>query len=285
MTKRKRIGANRKRVKERNRYTRKKGAVKAVSVMLVVVALVSLCGVLIYAAIHSAGRISAMMERSNLLKVNNLCIKGNTTVSTDEIMNCLKPLIPEKVYRIDKKKLLKAGRGFAPVEKLRIGWNWAGKVTVTVLERKPVALVNFGRISCVDRHGVVYPLQKAMTEPLPLVSGLKDSVGAGGLKMIAGKDMHCLLSILKGAGEVGRNFERRISQIDMNRHDGVRIKFEDSPTVFLIDGEERLRHVDRMRELFREEDPPPFINMCFRNLAFVAHDQAVRETKIDAVTD
>ena len=193
----KRVGANnRKRAVTRRAEIRKglrKSIVRIGSALFICTAV----GGLLYAGTIGFSEFRNRIEKSDLLNVKEISVKGSLRTEEQKIIaRCgLRPGM--KLYSI-KKDVVKSAVSADPwVKSVKLKRKLNGRVIIAIAEREPVALVNFGTIMQVDDEGVLLPLPNGSVSLLPLVSGLRDTVDEAGRRVIDKKEQKGSMNFLR----------------------------------------------------------------------------------------
>lgn len=285
----KRVGANTRKKKVSQRKKRKH-TIRKVMVKAFLVALIAGLGyAVIYFGHDRVIRLKTKIENSAFLSVKKIMVSGAVNIPEEKVLalSGLKPGM--KIFRISNKKVDTLLSSNPWVESVKLVRNFQGLISLEVIERKPVALVNLGEISQVDMHGVVLPLVSGVHASFPLVSGLKDTTDFLGRRVIKAEHLKRLKTFFRQVKEVDNHMMSKISQVDFSDPDKVRITFQSSPTLFELDAESvalRLDHLKRLQEVVLEmAQQPARINLCYQNLAFVTQPVSVKAEVIQAVSD
>ncbi len=285
----KRVGANSLK-KKATRRCKRKHTIRKMMVKILLLALVAGLGyVMIYFGHGKIIKVKKNFEESALLSVKEIMVSGAKNIPKDNVLSLsgIKPGM--KIYRINRKEVDTLLSSNPWVESVKLVKNLSGFISLEIIERKPIALVNLGNIYQIDMHGMVLPLTNGVHLPLPLVSGIKDTVDYLGRQVIKTDHLKRLKKFFRQVTDVEDNMISRISQVDLSDKEKVRITFQSSPTLFELDTRSlavRLSHLKRLQEVIVDmAQLPARINLCYQNLAFVTQPVSVKTEVKQAVTD
>lgn len=170
----------------------------------------------------------------------------------------------------DKAGILRAASAIREIEKVGVKTVRAAsgdKATqITVVERKPVAIVHNGGVFLVDRKGVCFSPVPGRFYDLPLLA-------YGGRALGDTVDMELFNTIKKTARGLGGAFFRELSEINLSCASEVNLVFRSSDTEYKVgarDVESRLVHVKTLKERLTNESSKMLrVDLRYRNLAFV----------------
>jgi cell division protein FtsQ len=263
----KRIGANKlkKRGESRSALALKAKGRKVISFVKIAVIAVLVCG----GAVFGAMRLRAWLESSPRLVVRTIEIRGNVRTNKEEITRLSRLREGMRMLGVKPSQAEQAVLANSWIRRARVSRSFPDKVIIAVEERTPIALVNVGRICYLDDEGVELPLFTATYSDLPLISGVRDSVG----KRISQASLKRIMSLLSGASGVDASLMKRVSQIDFSNEYMARIKLENSPLLIEIDDRNCAVQWKRFQELWEvfknnPEGMPQSINLSYKNLAF-----------------
>lgn len=227
-------------------------------------------------AIHFAGFKTATARQ--------VVIEGAVQVNPEELLKRSGISFPVTSDQL-KKAYLAAIQNASPwIDKIKIAGIRDGKIVLCISERKPVALLQSSgmksggaqgsAVFLVDASGVCLPLGKGIEYPLPLVSGLQDSIGNDGIRRITADGVARMGRFLRDAATADdASFLKRITQLNFGRAPVLRVMLEGSTTVVVINENEIAGCIEKYTgiwETVRNDSlEPTRIDLAYRNLAFV----------------
>jgi hypothetical protein len=266
----KRVGANsRKHSQEKRKAVGSalgKALKKGMSASRIMVIVILVCGGGIFAAV----KVLSWMKRSPVFTVAAVRVEGTMRVNNADAIRLsgIKPGMHMMELRLRVSEKAIAQNPW--VRRAHVIRRFPATVVIKIEERMPIVLVNTGRVRYMDGDGVLLPLFAGTYSGLPVVSGFAaDSTG----RLVSG-DLRRIRRFLGDCGTGGKDFVKRISQIDFSRAGMVRMKLDDVPTVVEIGEEHAQTSAHRLRMLMEAEQnnqdgPPRRINLYYENLAYV----------------
>jgi hypothetical protein len=211
-------------------------------------------------------------------------IQGAVQVNPDELLKRSGITFPITLEQLKKAQLIALQNASPWIDKIKITGIRDGKITLCISERKPVALLQSGSIPSssqqagaiylVDACGVCLPLGHNVEYPLPLISGLKDSVGNDGIRRITAAGVSRMDRFFRDAAAADNaSFAKRITQLNFGRAPVLRAMVEGSATVVVINENDIAGCIEKYTgiwETVRNDSLEPLrIDLAYRNLAFV----------------
>lgn len=285
----KRLGANSKRKsadrKIKVRSTVRKLFVK-IGVFAIIIAVAALIGL---GGFRGIREIITRVQKSKTFNVTAITVQGNNHVDSKTIMEKSGLLKIEKIYSI-KESNIKASLSSNPwIENVNVVKRFGGKVIVSITERKPVAMVSFGKVSYIDKNGYIFPLAKKAISEMPLFCGLKDTVVQKGIRKIRAADMSRVNVFLKAAYETDKGLLHSITQVDFSDKEQIHLSFQAYPTIVYVslnNIESRFRYLQRIEEMIvSDSSAPKRINLCYQNLAFITDEEREQDKSVQTVAD
>jgi hypothetical protein len=169
----------------------------------------------------------------------------------------------------DRAGILRAASAIREIEKIGVKRVHAAsndRVTrITVVERKPVAIIHSGSVFLVDRKGICFSPVPGRFYDLPLLA-------YGGKAPGDTVDLELFNTIKKTARGLGGAFFQELAEIDLSGASEVNLVFRSSDTEYKVaarDVESRLVHVKALKERFADDGGKPLrFDLRYRNLAF-----------------
>jgi cell division protein FtsQ len=191
----------------------------------------------------------AYLVFSPALAVRSLDIQGNSLVPEDQITAALAPLVGTSLTRIGDDDVRALLDGFAPVEDVSVAAAPPSTLSVTVIERTPVAILeNQGKFVLIDSEGrQLTTVADRKSVALPLIDGGTNAVNSTVFSSIAD-----VLAALPA------DIRERLVHASAESIDSVELKLTDGKTIFWGSAEEnaaKARVVEALLTL-REQDPP-----------------------------
>jgi hypothetical protein len=275
-----RIGSNG-RKKRALRAKRRRFAVARTVVAVMVALLVSGGGMMLYEkfgarASYFAARVDAWRHPT----INRVVVEGTLLVGPDELLRrggTVLPITLKGLKRVFREKTGSVNPWIEMVRRVRVR---GGTATITVIERQPVALLQRGTICLVDRHGVCIPLERGVAHDVPLVSGLSDSTGLDGIRLLTQRDRVRLVCFLHETSLFDTAFARAMAQLHFKGDGTVGITVTGTPTVVTIREDAVREGLGRLARIWpivgNDPQQPRSIDLSYRNIAFVTTRGAAR---------
>jgi cell division septal protein FtsQ len=284
----KRVGANRRRSavsrKKKIGSGIKKGVRKSFVGSLVLAGIV----VMFIGGKVGYSQLKKTIDNSRMLSVKSIIVEGAMLSVKDSVIARCGLASGMKLYEIAEKKINQAACSDVWIDNIKIKKSFNGFVYLKIHERKPIAIVNVGNIMLVDKNGVLLPFKSQMTFDMPIISGLKDSLGENKIRILKRNDLAKLQSFLAQMQRIDE-FNTTVSQVDFSRGDRVRIACKSSKIVVetVLDHAgstfEKLRYLEN--SLAGDNGKPAHINMMYDDIAFVIQDETVKDVVLKAVND
>ena len=220
--------------------------------------------------IVAAVKLVPWINHSPLFTVKEIHVEGCVRVDGTEAVRQSGIAPGMRMMKLSPAAAQKAIERIAWVRRARVVRQFPGTVVIRLEERKPIALVNCGRVRYVDEDGVLLPLFAATYSNLPVVSGfLPDPSGH-----LPAAALARVKRFLLDCESADASVAKRISQVDFSAPRAVRIKLEDSPSMIEINDEQTPTLLRRLQQIAQSEQNgpkglPKRINLCYENLAYV----------------
>jgi cell division protein FtsQ len=286
----KRLGVN-SRKKNAARKVKVRSAAKKITFRSFVVGLIIGIGVLVFIG-SSMGikKIVKSVKESDVFDVNVITVQGNNYVTTKNILDKCGVSDSSKTYSVKESSVRSELLTNPWIENVKVAKKNGGKMVISIVERKPIAMVNLKSIYYIDKYGVLFPLAQKVISEMPVVCGLKDTIDSRGVHRISNADMVCVKQFLHKAAAVRDDFLQSITQIDFTDKEKIRLSFQAYSTVVELDQTNLdigLRRLVRLRGLLQNNpEMPEKINLCYHNLAFVTNAEELKiKEPVQAFTD
>ncbi|MBN1602255.1 MAG: FtsQ-type POTRA domain-containing protein [Chitinispirillaceae bacterium] len=284
----KRVGANRR----RNSVSRKKkigSDIKKGSRSFFIMILVIIAGgALVYGGKKGYVHLKKYIDNTDAFSVNSIVIEGAMLSAKDSIQAWCGLNTGMKLYEVAEKKINEAVKRDVWIDNIELKKRINGLVYLKINERKPIAVVNIGEILLVDKNGVLLPFKSHMALDMPVVTGLKDSVGEHKKKILRKAHLARLLTFISQTSKL-EDFNSVVSQVDFSRKDRIRLACRSSRIVMETVLEhtrsafEKLRYLEN--SLSGEDGKPAHVNMMYEDIAFVIQEEPVKDVVLRSVND
>ena len=203
---------------------------------------------IISAVLIVAGLI-AYLVFSPALAVRTLEVQGNRLVPEDQIAAALEPLVGTSLTQIGDDDVRALLDGFAPIEDIAVAAAPPSTLSVTVMERTPVAILESGgKYILIDSEGrQLTTVADRKSVALPLIDGGTNAVNSAVFSSIAD-----VLAALPTA------IRERLVHASAKSIDSVELKLTDGKTIFWGSAEENAAKARVIATLLTlpEQDPP-----------------------------
>lgn len=191
----------------------------------------------------------AYLVFSPALAVRTLDVQGNSLVTEDEVTAALAPLLGTSLTRIGDDDVRALLEGFAPIEDVSVAAAPPSTLSVTVIERTPVAILeNKGKFVLIDAEGrQLTTVTDRESVALPLIDGGANAVNSAVFSSIAD-----VLAALPA------DIREKLVHASAKSIDSVQLKLTDGKTIFWGSAEEnaaKARVVEALLTL-RDQDSP-----------------------------
>jgi cell division septal protein FtsQ len=266
----KRVGANRRRKHSEKRHAAGKALGRMTARFLSAGKFAAIALLVCGGGIAAAIKLVPWINSSPLFTVKTILVEGCMRVDKAEVLRQSGLARGMRMMQLKPAAVQKALEQNAWVRRARVSRQFPNVVAVRLEERRPIALINCGRVWYLDQDGVLLPLFAATYSNLPVVSGfLPDTAGRLGAVALAR-----VKRFLSDCETASAAVAKRISQVDFSTPFVVRIKLEDSPAVVEMNDAQTPALLPRLQQIAQSEqnDPkglPKRINLCYENLAYV----------------
>jgi cell division septal protein FtsQ len=272
----KRIGANRRKRIAQRRGKRRRGFARFLLTGVLYAVLLS-AGTALF--VHYKGRlpdIISMAERLRRTKVTGVEIQGAVHMAPEEILRRSGIRFPIMKDQLKREYLDALSRVSPWIDKVRLMATRNGIATIGVIERQPVAMLQIRKtatVALVDAEGVFLPLDPHKARDLPLISGLTDSAGEGGIHRLTEGDCGRMDRFFHEAAQLDSSFIRRITQVHFAPGRIAHVLLSGSPTVITVGEDNAALQLQRFMQVWEavsgDSLPPARVDLSYRNLAFV----------------
>lgn len=269
-----RVGANRRQKKLEQRKSRvskvRKNAPRTVRAVLAVVVLATLATALVWGARIGMARLAV----SGLMALKDVTVRGNERVATADILALVNLKKGSSLMSMSTEKIATVVQNNPWVEKVRVRRWLGGKVSISVTERTPEALVSCGKVYLMDNEGVLLDLQRASSLDMMLVSGLRDTVDSHGRHRLVPSEFERYRSLCAAARRSSSAWADYLGQIHFGNDETVQITIKGYPLSVIMstrDAGKRMNQLWHLVETYAHGGEPGAqrINLCYQNLAYV----------------
>lgn len=191
----------------------------------------------------------AYLVFSPALAVRTLDVQGNQLVPEDQVTAALAPLLGTSLTRIGNDDVRVLLDGFAPIKDVSIAAAPPSTLSVTVIERTPVAVLESdGKFILIDAEGrELTTVADRKAAALPLIDGGTNAVNSEVFSSIAD-----VLAALPA------DIRKRLVHASAGSIDSVELKLTDGKTIFWGSAEENAEKSRVIAALLTipEQDPP-----------------------------
>jgi cell division septal protein FtsQ len=218
-------------------------------------------------------RIKGLITSMGSMPIKSIIVQGTEQVNGDKVLTAAGIMAGVCIDHAQLDSLKNAFLKNPWVDKVEVS-RWAGKVMVSVVERKPIVLVSVGRVYQMDRGGVLLPLPAGEYLNAPIVCGLADTVDANGVRHIRRYQLEAFLAFWDALASQDPPWRRNLAQADFSRPGSVRITLEAHSAIIELGRdsyETKINQVSQLLETMRAERAPQprTIDLRYENLAFV----------------
>lgn len=275
----KRLGANgRKRNADRKVKVKSAARKFGMSIIIVLLGVTALTALFIY-SYKGIITIALNIKNSQVFTVKAIEITGNKHIDKQTILEECGISDSTRSFAVKECDVRKVLMKNPWIDNVKVGKNLDGKVTIKIKERKPVALVNLGAIYYIDRDGYIFPLAKNVISEMPIICGLKDTIGGSGIRKVRVDDMKRVKAFIKAALSVNNEFFQSITQIDLSEKHKIKLSFQAYTTIVELSDdnlETRLGQLLKLEKLIQNGSRhPEKIDLSYQNIAFVTIPDSV----------
>lgn len=270
----KRIGANRRRhmksrgsqgSRSRAGFARWSGLVIAVAGIITIAVTGVLAGV---------SRFDGWVSGSSFMKLKNIVIHGTEQVNDSILLKSAGISAGMALTKINPQILKDAFLKNPWIEKVEVRKWFPGKLVVSIVERRPIVLVNLGSVYQMDRAGVLLPLPAGDFLDAPVVCGLTDTVDRNRVRRITAQSLARFTAFWDALERANPAWRRQVAQIDLTKPAAIRLTLAAHPAIIEIGTDKlpaKIEQVTRLLQTIKKEGDrqPRLINLSYENMAFV----------------
>jgi cell division protein FtsQ len=228
----------------------KKNAIKAAARRIFTVLII---GILIVASMY----VYNFLTTSESFAIHEVGFRGMSRVEASEIEGLLSDIKGQNILLVSLDSYVDRIEMHPRVERVTMNRVLPDKVTCSVEEREPVALIFTDQFLEVDRHGMVMGRDEfSAILDLPIITGLQTGHLEEG-KISSDPRLRSALDVLKLCKRYGGGFAEDISELRVSAA-GLSIRSLENDCVLLLgqsDHEKRLRKYFMLKETFAENEP------------------------------
>lgn len=275
----KRIGANSRKKRSEIKVKGKKTVGKLFR-LIFFVALICVAGVGIFKGAQFA---ISKIAVSPMLSIKSIEIRGNHNVSTKSILKNCGIKVGEPYVKVNVKEVKNQVLRNPWILNVEIKKNINGVIRLKVKERQAIALYHKGTVFQIDKSGVFFPISENCSFDLPLISGLRDSLHANGIRSLKNQDCARLNQFLANVKKSKLNLSQELSQVNFASNGEIQILFQGNKTLFELDSSNyitRLTQLDKLRQVLPSDSICP-VRVDFRYDVFAF----VENKKIETINE
>ncbi len=148
------------------------------------------------------------------LVVEHVSVSGTTIVDPDSVVRLARVPQGIKMMDVDLHRVEERIKHHPYVGQVIVKRSLPSTITITVIEREPLALLNGRVLRCIDREGIVLPNSATRgVFDLPVITGLTEAQALTPGSRLSSRDLAEALQILETARAVGKELYHLISEI------------------------------------------------------------------------
>lgn len=164
--------------------------------------------------------------------INNIKISGDHIIDKSAYLSIIAPLEKESIYQANLREIAQVIEDNPFVKAAQVSRQFPNKITINIVERNPLAIINLSEKLMIDGDGVVLPNHPYSNEALiPILSGFNPSTDLypHGEKTFSVKVKEAV-SILNKLSNGYPELYENISELTLNKYDEYVIILSDRPT-------------------------------------------------------
>jgi len=118
--------------------------------------------------------LSNWLKEGDIFRLRMVEVKGNSELSRIEVIRITNATVGTSLLGFDTQKARMALKAHNWVEDAKITRQFPDKLIISIKERRPVAILNAGKLFLVDEKGVIFDELGKRQLSLPIISGIKD---------------------------------------------------------------------------------------------------------------
>lgn len=160
--------------------------------------------------------------------VSEVEVRGTSRLAAADVLAASGIRRGTNLWRLDPRAVVAGVENLPAVRRAEVVRAFPNHVTIVVEERRPFTLVHAGRLHWIDEEGVrMAPESRAVTIPLPVISGLTDDEIASASKAPSERVLTGV-RLIRTLLRAGSPLVQQISEVDVGRSDG--------PVLYTVDG-------------------------------------------------
>lgn len=233
-------------------------------------------GVVCTALVWGGQTVRGWMMSSKALAVQAIEISGAIRLDTADVISRSGIKAGMSLFAVNPEKVVAALRANPLVERVKVKRS-LGRVSLEVVEREAVAVVNVGSVYQVDREGVLFDMPRGSYVRLPVISGLRDTLGSDGLRRLTRASQRRLARLRDELDESDTAWLNHLAQADFSGHERVLMRLDGYPATIAVptgDVRRRMDHLRQLLEVLAGGTGPAAraIDLCNSSLAYVRLD-------------
>ena len=200
---------------------------------------------LLGALVWSKVKTTDLLQQMSGLTLSKISVEGTHYLSEDQVIQAAKAPLGENMFKLDLAGISSQVGALSWVKRVFVERRLPKALLISVVERKPAALLDHGDLYAVDNEGrILSPSQALSGEDLPLVSGLNFTPDAVGTTQAAAS-LRPALDFLAFLQKQDGSLAQDVSEVNLGEPGCLKVTFIDGVTMRFnpVVTQDELRHM------------------------------------------
>ncbi len=180
--------------------------------------------------VWSKSKATALLQDMAGLKLSRVLVQGNHYLTEEQVIQRAALPLGENMFKLNLEEAAQKVRELDWVARVYLERRLPQTILISIVERKPVALLDSGALYGMDRGGRVFsPSDVLLKEDLPLISGMKVEADSMGTTRMA-EAVKPALDFLDFIRQRDPVLAQDVSELGLGEPDSLKVTFIDGIT-------------------------------------------------------
>lgn len=185
---------------------------------------------LVMGVVWSKSKATALLQDMAGLKLSRVLVQGNHYLTEEQVIQRAALPLGENMFKLNLEEAAQKVRELDWVARVYLERRLPQTILISIVERKPVALLDSGALYGMDRGGRVFsPSDVLLKEDLPLISGMKVEADSMGTTRMA-EAVKPALDFLDFIRQRDPVLAQDVSELGLGEPDSLKVTFIDGIT-------------------------------------------------------
>ncbi len=191
--------------------------------------------------------LSGWLKEGDIFRLRMVEVKGNSELSRIDVIRITNATVGTSLLGFDTQKAQAALEANNWVEEAKITRQFPDKLIISIKERRPVAILNLGKLYLVDQKGVIFDELGKRKLSLPIISGIeKEDLEQGSLPKYAKSALELLVLASNGPKLLSVN---NISELRLDGRSEILVYTRDRAVPVRIASKHMKRDLERAEKV------------------------------------